>query len=143
MGVNDLQTMFVLAQRPDASVKCCLGTPAELEEALGFFDRANAIVIDLTAIATLCMLGRLNLLATWPRQFVVSQATLAELRRLPFEDTLLRLPPGFSTSLSSNGHDSKLAPTFSSRRLPTGSNRYAACATALRWPRSTPSGASA
>jgi len=108
MGVNDLQTMFLLAQRPDASVKCCLGTPAELEEALGFFDRANAIVIDLTAIATLCMLGRLSLLATWPRQFVVSQTTLAELRRLQFEDMLLRLPPGFSTSLSGNGHDSKL-----------------------------------
>lgn len=120
MGVNDLQTMFVMAQRPDASIKCCLGTPAELEEALGFFDRANAIVIDLTAIATLCMLGRLNLLATWPRQFVITQAALAELRRLQFEDTLLRLPPGFSTSMSANGHDSKLRADVQLKALADG-----------------------
>ena len=120
MGVNDLQTMFVLAQRPDASIKCCMGTPAELEEALGFFDRANAIVIDLTAIATLCMLGRLHLLATWPRQFVISQATLAELRRLQFEDTLLRLPPGFSTSINGNGNDSKLRADVQLRALADG-----------------------
>ncbi|HUY28681.1 MAG TPA: hypothetical protein VMV27_14820 [Candidatus Binataceae bacterium] len=108
MGVNDLQTMFIMAQRPDASIKCCLGTPAELDEAQGFFDRANSIVIDLTAIATLCMLGRLGLLASWPRQFLVSQGTLAELRRLQFKDTLLRLPPGFSTSINGNGPDNKL-----------------------------------
>jgi tetratricopeptide (TPR) repeat protein len=120
MGVNDLQTMFVLAQRPGTSIKCCMGAPAELEEALGFLDRANAIVIDLTAIATLCMLGRLHLLATWPRQFVVSQATLAELRRLQFEDTLLRLPPGFSTSINGNGHDSKLRTDVQLKALADG-----------------------
>jgi len=108
MRVNDLQTMFMMALRPEALIKCCLGTPAELDEALGFFDRANVVVIDLTAIATLCMLGRLSLLASWPRQFVVSQGTLTELRRLQFEDVLLRLPPGFSTSVSGNGLDNKL-----------------------------------
>ncbi len=109
INLNDLQTMFMLAQRPEAPIKCCTGSPQELEAALGAFERANAVVLDLTAIATLCMLGRLSLLPSWPRQFVISQATLAELRRLAFEDTLLRLPPGFSASLTSNGNDGKRA----------------------------------
>ncbi|MDB5107245.1 MAG: Transcription elongation factor, GreA/GreB family [Candidatus Binatus sp.] len=102
LNLNDLQTTFILAQQPDAPIKCCAGTAEELELALGAFERANAVVLDLTAIATLCMLGRLSLLATWPRQFVVSQSTLAELRRLAFEENL-RLPPGFSASINGNG----------------------------------------
>ncbi len=109
INLNDLQTMFILAQRPEAPIKCCTGSAEELEAALGAFERANSVVLDLTAIATLCMLGRLSLLATWPRQFVISQATLAELRRLAFEDTLLRLPPGFSASMNGNGNDGKRA----------------------------------
>jgi transcription elongation GreA/GreB family factor len=109
INLNDLQTMFILAQRPEAPIKCCTGSAEELEAALGAFERANSVVLDLTAIATLCMLGRLSLLATWPRQFVISQATLAELRRLAFEDTLLRLPPGFSASMSGNSNDGKRA----------------------------------
>ena len=109
LNLNDLQTVFILAQRPEAPLKCCTGSPQELEAALGAFERANAVVLDLTAVATLCMLGRLSLLPTWPRQFVISQSTLAELRRLAFEDTLLRLPPGFSASLTGNGNDGKRA----------------------------------
>ena len=104
LGLNDLQTMFILAQRPDSPIKCCTGTAEERELALGAFERANAVVLDLSAIATLCMLGRLNLLPTWPRQFTITQSTLAELRRLAFEDNLMRLPVGFSASL--NGSDS-------------------------------------
>lgn len=103
INLNDLQTVFILAQRPEAPLKCCTGAVEELEAALGAFERANAVVLDLTAIATLCMLGRLSLLPTWPRQFVISQSTLAELRRLAFDDTLLRLPPGFSASLGADG----------------------------------------
>jgi tetratricopeptide (TPR) repeat protein len=109
LNLNDLQTVFILAQRPEAPLKCCTGSPEELEAALGAFERANAVVLDLTAIATLCMLGRLSLLPTWPRQFVISQSTLAELRRLAFEDTLLRLPPGFSASIVGNANDGKRA----------------------------------
>ncbi len=120
LGVNDLQTMFLLAQRPESTVQCCYGAPAELEEAVGFFDRASAVVIDLTAIATLCMLGRLHLLATWPRQFVVSQGTLAELRRLQFEEALLKLPPGFSASVSGNPNDAKLRTDVQLKSLADG-----------------------
>ncbi len=109
INLNDLQTVFMLAQSPEAPLKCCSGSPEEREAALGAFERANAVVLDLTAIATLCMLGRLSLLPTWPRQFVISQSTLAELRRLAFENTLLRLPPGFSASLTGNGNDAKRA----------------------------------
>jgi tetratricopeptide (TPR) repeat protein len=109
LGLNDLQTIFLLAQRPDVPLKCCIGTAEELEEALGAFERANAVVIDLTAIATLCLLGRLSLLATWPRQFVISQSTLTELRRLAMDDSLLRLPAGFSASINGSGNEGKRA----------------------------------
>ncbi|HXW84676.1 MAG TPA: hypothetical protein VEJ86_09755, partial [Candidatus Binataceae bacterium] len=107
LGLNDLQTMFIFAQRPDISVKCSSGAGAELEEALAAFEHANAVVIDLTAVATLCLLGKLGLLATWPRQFVIAQSTLTELRRLALDDTLLKLPPGFSASINGNGTDGK------------------------------------
>jgi tetratricopeptide (TPR) repeat protein len=109
LGYNDLQTTFLFAQNPDAILKCCLGSSEELDEALGAFERANGIVIDLTAIATLCLLGRLSVLATWPRQFIVSQGTLAELRRVHSENLLLRLPPGFSASINGNGNDGRRA----------------------------------
>ena len=67
--------------------------------ALTAYNRANSIVLDLTAIATLCLLGRLDFLKTWARRFVVSQATLHEMRRFQFEhnpalaDTLYRNRP--------------------------------------------------
>jgi TPR-GreAB-C-PIN type conflict system protein len=109
LNVNDLQATFIMAQRPELPIKCCTGSAEELALALGIFERANSIVLDLTAIASLCMLGRLNLLPTWPRQFVITQTTLTELRRQSFEDNLLRLPPGFSASLSANGNDGKRA----------------------------------
>ncbi|MGH7812819.1 MAG: PIN domain-containing protein [Candidatus Binataceae bacterium] len=109
LNLSDLQTMFILAQRPQVPIKCTTGAAEELAAALGAFERANAVVLDLTAIATLCMLGRLNLLPTWPRQFVISQAALADLRRLAFDDTLTRLPPGFSASISASGKDGKRA----------------------------------
>jgi tetratricopeptide (TPR) repeat protein len=107
LNLNDLQAVFVLAQRPDVPLKCSSGTEEELAEALKAFARANAVVLDLSAIATLCLLGKLNLLATWPRQFLIAQATLGELRRLQFENQLMRLPPGFSASVENNGSEAK------------------------------------
>ncbi|MDO8431185.1 MAG: hypothetical protein Q7S58_02115 [Candidatus Binatus sp.] len=103
LNLNDLQTIFTLAQRPDSPIKCCTGAAEELEAALQAFERANAVVLDLSAIATLCMLGRLSLLPSWPRQFAITQTTLTELRRLAFDDNLMRLPAGFSAAL--NGAD--------------------------------------
>jgi tetratricopeptide (TPR) repeat protein len=107
LNLNDLQAVFALAQRPDVPLKCSSGTQDELADALKAFGRSNAVVLDLTAIATLCLLGKLSLLVTWPRQFVIAQATLAELRRLQFENQLMRLPPGFSASVETNGAETK------------------------------------
>lgn len=100
LGISDLHAMFVLASRPGALIKCCAGSEDELNAALTAHNRASSIVLDLTAVATLCLLGRLNLLKTWPRQFVVAQATLHELRRLQFDNVLVRLPSGFSAALN-------------------------------------------
>ncbi|HVN26966.1 MAG TPA: hypothetical protein VMT64_00690, partial [Candidatus Binataceae bacterium] len=81
IGTDDLHGIFSLAARPDAIIKCCQGSEEELNAALTAHRRANSIVLDLTAIATLALLDRLDLLETWPRRFLVSQSTLDELRR--------------------------------------------------------------
>jgi tetratricopeptide (TPR) repeat protein len=99
-GLSDVHAMFLLAARPGAIIKCCEGSEDELNAALVAYDRANSIVLDLSAIATLCLLGRVNLLASWPRKFVIAQAAVHELRRLQFGELQMRLPTGFSASLS-------------------------------------------
>jgi tetratricopeptide (TPR) repeat protein len=100
IGMSDLHGVFSLAARHDAIIKCCLGSEEELEGALTAYNRANSIVLDLTAIATLCLLGGLDLLKTWARRFVVSQATLDELRRFQFENN-----PAPAPTLDQNGAD--------------------------------------
>jgi len=85
-GVSDLRGLLMLTGRPDAIVKCCQGSEEELEAALIAYGRANSIVLDISAIGTLSLLGRIDLLKSWPRRFIVSQATLHELRQLQFED---------------------------------------------------------
>ncbi len=85
IGMSDFHGVLSLAGRPDAIIKCCQGSEEELEGALAAYNRANSVVLDLTAIATLCLLGRLDLLKTWARRFVVSQATMHEMRRFQFE----------------------------------------------------------
>jgi hypothetical protein len=85
VGLSDLHGVLSLASRSDAIIKCCQGSEEELEAALTAYQRANSIVLDLTAIATLCLLARLDLLKTWARRFIVSQSTLQELRRFQFE----------------------------------------------------------
>jgi tetratricopeptide (TPR) repeat protein len=102
VGIGDLHGVLALAARPDSIIKCCLGSEEELEAALIAYSRANSIVLDLTAIATLCMLGRLDLLKSWARRFIVAHATLQELRRLQFEPN----PPA---STPSNGTVAELA----------------------------------
>lgn len=85
VALSDFQAVLNLATRPDTIIKCCHGSEEELEAALTAYDRANSIVLDITAIATLCLLDRLSLLKTWPRRFVISQTTMNELRRLELE----------------------------------------------------------
>jgi tetratricopeptide (TPR) repeat protein len=85
VGLNDLHGALSLAARPDAIIKCCQGSEDEMEAALTSYTRAHSIVLDLTAIATLSLLGRVDLLKNWARRFIVSQATMQELRRFQFE----------------------------------------------------------
>jgi tetratricopeptide (TPR) repeat protein len=100
VGLNDLHSVFSLASRPDAIIKCCEGSEEELEAALTAGNRANSMVLDLTAIATLCLLGGLDLLKTWARRFIVSPATLHVMRRFQFEPN-----PALAGTLNRIGSD--------------------------------------
>ena len=102
VGMSDLQGMLSLAVRSDAIIKCCQGSEDELEAALTSYNRAHSIVLDLSAIATLSLLGRLDLLKNWPRRFIVSQATMQELRRFQFE-------PNAALAATSNRSASEIA----------------------------------
>lgn len=106
LGLGDLLGVFQLASMPEVQIKCCEGSEDELNAALAALDRAETVVLDLSAIATLCLLGRLGILQSWPRHFMIASATLHALRRLQFDDVGVRLPAGFSASLESDGDGS-------------------------------------
>jgi len=104
--------VFILAQRPEAPLKCCTDRPEELEAALGAFERANAVVLDSDRDRDPVHARTAQPAADLAAQFVISQSTLAELRRLAFEDTLLACRPDFSASIVGNATTAS-APTSS------------------------------
>jgi len=57
------------------TVKCSLGSPEEYAQAIQSLQTAKAIVVDITALATLRLLGLTKLLATNKYAFIVSQHT--------------------------------------------------------------------
>ncbi len=104
-GLGDLQAVLALAARPGAHIKCCEGSEDELNAALSALERADTVVLDLSAIATLCLLGRLGLLKSWPRRFMIAQSTLHALRRLQFDELPVSLPAGFSAAMVAQEED--------------------------------------
>jgi nucleoside phosphorylase/tetratricopeptide (TPR) repeat protein len=78
---NSFETVHFLAQRPDIHILCCSGSEAERTEALRTLQSCSAVVMELSAIATLSLLERLELLKTWPVPVIVTQGTVTELEQ--------------------------------------------------------------
>jgi hypothetical protein len=63
-----------------------VGSTEEREESSKALAVCNTVVLDLTAVATLFMLQRLDILEQWPTDLVLSPGTLAEIKEMLAEE---------------------------------------------------------
>lgn len=81
-GGNSFDATIALATSEDVKLNCCTGTSEEESAALEALASSSTVVIDLTVLATLFLLDGLHFLDTWSKDFVITQATAAELHGL-------------------------------------------------------------
>ena len=93
-GQNAYNGIVNLASKEGQVVKCCMGTDVESEQAALALRTANTVVVDLSAIATLRLLGLERILATKKFRFVISEGTWAELNMMLKESTSPSLSGG-------------------------------------------------
>jgi tetratricopeptide (TPR) repeat protein len=93
-GQNAYSGLVNLALMEGQVVKCCMGTDEEREQAALALRTANTVVVDLSAIATLRLLGLERILATKKFRLVMSEGTWAELNMTLKESTSHSLPGG-------------------------------------------------
>ena len=82
LGVNAYLAISGIAQDPNQTVKCCPGTRAEQAQAIQSLQTSKAIVVDITALATLRLLGLTKVLSTNKYKFIVSQHTRITLHEM-------------------------------------------------------------
>jgi tetratricopeptide (TPR) repeat protein len=102
LGKSDYETLCYLARTPDIGVRCCDGRVETFQSAIDAFRSASAIVMDITAIATLDLVNNLESLLHSPHEIVVTTRTLQEVRHLRDERREQREHSGY-VSTSSTG----------------------------------------
>jgi tetratricopeptide (TPR) repeat protein len=86
---NAYTSLSDIALAEGRDVKCNFGTSEEREQALSALKAAKAIVVDITALATLRLLDLTNVLSSQKFKFIISQATRMELREMLINNKLL------------------------------------------------------
>ncbi len=81
-GTTAFEALRHLASSPDVSIKCSMGSAEEGEHAAKAFRSCNTVVLDVSAISSLFLLDRLDILECRVVNFVVSQSTVNELRQM-------------------------------------------------------------
>lgn len=81
-GGNAFTALQHLASRTDVPVRCCHGSGEEHDHAAKALRACNTLVLDVSAIASLFLLDRLDILENWPIDLVVSRNTVNELRQM-------------------------------------------------------------
>lgn len=76
LGRDAFEGVHYLAANDASTLFCCAGTKEEREAAFEAMQVATAVVVDITAIATLAILDATEVLRTFPSRFIVSQATM-------------------------------------------------------------------
>jgi tetratricopeptide (TPR) repeat protein len=79
---NAYASLVDIAQEQGVEVKCSLGTPQEREQALSALRAAKGVIVDITALATLRLLGLTKVLSSQRYRFIISQATRTTLREM-------------------------------------------------------------
>jgi len=62
LGVSVLETLEFLSTQADMRIRCCYGNEQERMQALSALENAQEIVVDLSALATLLLIDRLDVL---------------------------------------------------------------------------------
>ena len=78
---TEFEQTIRLAVDGTLQIRCCAGNGLERDTALAALRNASAVVLDLTAIATLSLLDALDNLTTFQTTFLVSELTIAEMRQ--------------------------------------------------------------
>lgn len=83
-----------LARVEGQNIKCCFGTSEERSQALQALQTANAVIVDITALATLRLLNLETVLSSTKFHFVVSERTWVTLREMLSEARFMPAPNG-------------------------------------------------
>ena len=81
-GETAFSALQHLASRTEVPVRCCHGSVEERELAVKALRSCNTLVLDMSAIASLFLLDRLDILENWSIDLVVSTSTVNELRQM-------------------------------------------------------------
>ena len=79
-GKTAFTALGYLALHTDVPIRCCHGSVEEREQATTVLRSCNMLVLDMSAIASLFLLDRLDILENWSIGLVASQGTVNELR---------------------------------------------------------------
>jgi tetratricopeptide (TPR) repeat protein len=96
---NSFEGVSIVANRYGLQLNCCSGTQGERNTAIEGLKLCGEVVIDLTAIATLCLLGLEDTLRKFGIPLIVSESTLSELREMVAYEELATSKEGVFTKV--------------------------------------------
>ena len=86
---NVFESLMHLANSKDVFVRCCSGSNEERDQAAKVLESCNTVVLDMSAISSLFLLDRLDILESWSADIVVSRNTVNELRQMVVNKELI------------------------------------------------------
>ena len=86
---NTFEALLHLANSKDVFVKCCSGLNEECDQAAKALQSCNTVVLDMSAISSLFLLDRADMLKGWPIDIMVSRNTVNELRQMVVNEELV------------------------------------------------------
>ncbi len=93
-GKNAYHALMSLAVEERQPIKCCFGTSEERSQALQALQTAKAVIVDITALATLRLLHLEKILSSTKFHFIISERTWVTLREMLSEARLFTAPGG-------------------------------------------------
>lgn len=94
IGENAYVALMSLAEEEGQPIKCCFGSPQEREQALQALQTAKAVVVDITALATLRLLRLEQLLSSNKFRFIISEQTWVTFQEMLFKARIFSGPGG-------------------------------------------------
>ena len=82
LGLNTVEALHHLALQNEIPVRCCYNSLEEDKQAKKALRSCDTIVLDISAIASLFLLNRLDLLEHCPIDLMISQNTLVQIQKM-------------------------------------------------------------